>query len=316
MEEIGDREEEFYVLPMPSKKRKQEWWIKDLLPKERLVLLAAQGGTGKTSLCFYLADLLARKKLVAEDGDPLRVAYWSFEDEPQDFVNKIGKNDNVVFIKWRGKHTFGEKENDIEKLEKFLFTWNAHILFIDPVAALLDDDGNNNQAVREVLNRLLETTADIGATVVGVHHFRKSGASQSIRANIIGASAWVDTARHVLSLTKNDDGQLFLEVAKSNIAKTGTSWEAFWTIDDFGFHIDGIDRTADGAAQKALEEPKRKQENSTVRALKNKFGIGKPFGLTDVRDVGSTASFYRWLDKHGEEYQTFEKDGKKSWIFI
>lgn len=310
------REEGFYALQMPTEKKKQEWWIRDLLPKERLVLLAAQGGTGKTSFSFYLADFLTKQGLVSEDDDPIRVAYWSFEDEPQDFVNKMGKNDNVVFIKWRSGHPFGDREDDVEKLEKFLFTWNAHILFIDPVSALLDDDGNNNQAVRQMLNRLLKATSDIGVTIVGIHHFRKGGANQSVRTSIMGASAWVDTARHTLSLIRNDNDQLFLEVAKSNIARVGSSWEVFWNIDNYGFRITGLDRVADGTAQKALEEPSKRQENPTIKALKDKFGLGGAFTLADVREVGAVSSFYSWLKRHVDECQVLEKDGKKAWIFI
>ena len=61
----------------------QDWWIKGLLPKGRLVLLAAQGGTGKTSVALYLAKILAQRGV--------RTLYWSFEEDEQDFTNKIGK---------------------------------------------------------------------------------------------------------------------------------------------------------------------------------------------------------------------------------
>lgn len=316
LEASSNREEGFYALQMPTDKKEQEWWIQDLLPKERLVLLAAQGGTGKTSFAFYLANSLTRRRLVTEGGEPIRVAYWSFEDEPQDFVNKVGYNENVVFIKWQNGHWFGEKEEDLEQLENFLFTWNAHILFIDPISALLDDDGNNNQAVRKMLNRMLRATSDIGVTIVGIHHFRKGGVSQSVRNSIMGASSWVDTARHTLSLVKNEAGQLFLEVAKSNIARVGTSWEVFSDIDEYGYHITGFLKVADGTAQKALEEPKKRQENPTIKALKNEFGIGKAFTLDDVRAYGAVSSFYSWLKRKPGEYQELEKEGRKAWIFV
>ena len=316
LEEGSTARRGFCALAMPKETKKQEWWIPDLLPKERLVLLAAQGGTGKTSFAFYLADLLTRRGLKTEDGDPVRVAYWSFEDEPQDFVNKAGYNENVVFIKWQNEHWFGEREDDLEKLEDFLFTWNAHILFIDPISALLDDDGDNNQAVRKMLNRMLKATSDIGVTIVGIHHFRKGGGAQSVRNSIMGASSWVDTARHTLSLVKNEAGQLFLEVSKSNIAKVGTSWEVFSDVDEYGYHITGFLEVADGTAQKALEEPKKRQENPTIKALKSEFGIGKAFVLDDVRAHGSVSSFYSWIKRNPDRYQELEKDGRKAWIFL
>lgn len=44
---------------IPNECRPERWWIQDLLPKRRLVLLAAQGGTGKTSLAVYLSKYSA-----------------------------------------------------------------------------------------------------------------------------------------------------------------------------------------------------------------------------------------------------------------
>lgn len=308
--------EKIEELVMPKEKRMQEWWVPRLLPRERLVLLAAQGGTGKTSFSFYLADFFTKLGLRTEDDDPIRVAYWSFEDEPQDFVNKVGYNEDVVFIRWDSDKCFGEEDDDIAILEKYLFERNVHILIIDPISALLDDDGNNNQAVRKLLNKMLKMTSEIGVTILGIHHFRKDSISKSIRGSIMGASAWVDTARHVLSLVRDNDGRTFLEIAKSNIARVGISWEIFTSIDEYGYHVTGFEQVEDGSAQAALKG--ELIEAPVIQGLKSEFDIGQLFNLDDVDRLGSKASFYRWIKNNSDKIQesTKKKDGKKAWIFI
>lgn len=312
----------FETLKQPKEKKKQEWWVPDMLPKERLILLAAQGGTGKTSLAFYLADMLTRQGWVIDDGTPVRAAYWSFEDEPQDFVNKMGPNENVLFLRWNKLHPFGGKEEDIEELKEYLFARNAQLLFIDPVSALLTEDGNNNQAVRQVLNKLLAIASEMGATIVGVHHCRKGGA-KTIRELIMGASAWVDTARHVLTMVKSEDERVFLEVAKSNVGGKGVSWEIYSEIDEYGYHTTGFNRAENGSAQKALDG--EKPVIPIIKALKEKFEIGKAFNLDDIKECGKEirmkaplGSFYQWKKANPTKWQECKtkKDGKKAWIFI
>lgn len=133
----------------------------------------------------------------------------------------------------------------------------------------------------------------------------------------MGASAWVDTARHVLSLVKNDNDQRFLEVVKSNITKTGKSWEVFMDENSYGaFVVTGLEEAPDYSAQKALDEPEKKRETPVIKVLKDEFGIGKPFTLEDVERCGNRKTFYNWRLRNPGRYQTLEKDGKKAWIFI
>lgn len=301
---------------IPNECKPERWWIQGLLPKERLVLLAAQGGTGKTSLAVYLSKYLA-------ENYGTRVIYWAFEDDKDDFARKTGGAVPGLRILTGIETERGEEYDfdirnydDFANLNNMLVNEGIDLLVIDPISALLDGDSNDNQVVRKMLNRLRNLAENTGATILGIHHFRKQGASASVRNNIIGASAWVDTPRHVLSLVKNDVGQRFLEVSKSNIAEVGTSWEVFMERQKNGYAVTGLSFAEVGAAQKALEEPRKKRENPTIKALKSEFGIGKAFTLTDVKEAGAISSFYSWLKRHQGEYQELEKDGKKAWIFV
>ena len=102
-------------IEQPTSKSSERWWIKDVLPKQRLTLLSAMGGTGKTSLAAYWAKELAENK-------GARIAYWSFEDSPQDFTNKIGKVDLLYFIKEEQDRPIDlQNEDDVANLNNFLF---------------------------------------------------------------------------------------------------------------------------------------------------------------------------------------------------
>lgn len=292
----------------------QGWWVKGLLPKGRLVLLAAQGGTGKTSVALYLAKTLAQRGV--------RALYWSFEEDEQDFTNKIGKVTGLDIVDNTETEVDLSKEDGVIELNNFIYENGYDILIVDPISALLDGDTNDNQKVRKLLNGLITITKNLGVTVLGIHHFRKPGRTgvENIRGAIIGASAWVDTARlvHCLVRDKIGDG-LYLETVKSNISRTGTSWEVVYHIDEGkGIVVEEIIPIEDGAGQRVLDSPDKEVVTPVVATLKEQFAIGEMFNLDDVESAGSVASFYRWLSKHPDEYQVCEKkkDGKKAYIFI
>lgn len=292
----------------------QNWWIKGLLPKGRLVLLAAQGGTGKTSVALYLAKTLAQRGV--------RILYWSFEEDEQDFTNKIGKVTGLDIIDNTETEIDLGKEDGVVELNNFIYENGYDILIVDPISALLDGDTNDNQKVRKMLNSLINVTRNLGVTVLGIHHFRKPGRTgvENIRGAIIGASAWVDTARLVHCLVKDRIGDgLYLETVKSNISRTGTSWEVVYRIDEGkGIVVEDIVPIEDGMGQRVLESPDKEVVPPVISILKEQFAIGAMFTLDDVKKAGATSSFYHWLSKHPDEYQICQqkKDGKKAYIFI
>lgn len=309
-----NKELNFVMMEQPENSSHEQWWIPGLLPKRRLTLLSAMGGTGKTSLAAHLAKRLATEQQA-------RVFYWSFEDTPQDFTNKIGKIDLLYFMHEKDEKpiNLGDEKDSIA-LNNWLYEQGADILIIDPISALLSGDTNDNQKVRAMLNPLLRMTDDLQLTILGIHHFRKAGkGGGDARCNIMGASAWVDSSRHVLSLVKNDQDQRFLEVVKSNISKTGQSWEVFTGLNDYGhFCVTGMADAEDGAVQRALESPEEERVAPVIRSLKAEFDLGQPFNLDDIRRCGNFKSFYNWKKAHPGAWQECEKkkDGKKSYIFI
>lgn len=290
--------------------KETEWWIPELLPKNKLVLLSAEGGTGKTSLAAYLAMELAKKDV--------RVAYWSFEDNPQDFTNKGMYHYNISIMHAVGDKVFTATEENITSLWNFLVEDGVEFLIIDPIAQLASGDINDNQKVRALLAPFIEMADQAGITILGIHHFRKpsKGSGGSVKHSATGAAAWVNSARHCLSLVKNEVGDLLLEVSKSNIARTGTAWEVETEVTKYAYKVTGLNRVEDGAAQAALSEPSKKRVPPVVTALKEEFDIGKAFTLNDVMRLGNVKSFYNYKSRNPDEFQELEKDGKKAWIFV
>lgn len=308
------KELEFEKLEQPKTPEIVEWWIRDLLPKNKLSLLAAMGGTGKTSLAAFLAQKLSKERLA-------RVAIWSFEDTPQDFTNKIGYQDMVSFIRTKNDQPIDmTDEEDATRLNNYLYDNGIDILIVDPMSALLRGDTNDNQKVRALLNPFIRIADDLQLTVLGIHHFRKqSRGGGDVRSCVMGASAWVDTARHTLSLVKNEREQRFLEVAKSNMTREGICWEVFTSVNENeAFCVTDIVEAEHGAASKALEDPEVERLSPVIMNLKEKFNLGAPFNLDDVDEAGNRKSFYNWVIKNPEKIQVCakKKDGKKAYIFI
>lgn len=294
---------------------KQEWWIKELIPKRRLILLSAQGGTGKTAVAQYISKMLAQRGV--------RILYWNFEEDGDDFTNKLGgKITGLDVVVRENTEVDFNSENDVIDFNNYLCENGYDILIVDPIAALLDGDSNDNQKVRKLLNALNLLTRNAGVTVIGIHHFRKPGRGgiENIRGAVIGASAWVDTARMVLCLVKAKiGGGLYLETVKSNISKTGTSWEVEYHVDeDWGMFVDGIVPAGEGMGQRVLDSPDKEIIPPVIENLKEKFAIGEMFNSDDIREAGAVSSFYYWTTKHPNEFQICQKkkNGKKAYIFI
>ena len=295
------------ILDEPIKKEKQEWFIDNILPKGRLVLLAGESGIGKSSLTAYLATMMPKQ---------FNVMFWLLEDDVQTYINKIGNNQNIKYCDYRKVN--GETRIPTAKeIEQDIMNYDISLLVIDPIAFMMNGDMNDNQKVRALLTPLQDVAKRTCSTILGVHHFSKGHGRVKDRAT--GAHAWVATPRHVLSFVKDADDRMFLEVTKSNIAKTGTSWEALPIIDGYCLKITGLIDAEQGSVQKAMDsiydDEHEKKPAPVIQKLKEKFNIGEKFSLDDVDACGNRKSFYNWTKNNSEKIQ-MEKDGRKAYYWF
>lgn len=322
----------FRAVPIPKKPKVQKWWVPSILPQGRLVLLSAGGGTGKSSLCCYLA-----KALYEEQG--VRTLYFAFEDDPSDFTNKMGYTDGIRLLKIENvretedeygvyeKTSTGffdfKDESHWEQLGELMSEIGAQVLMVDPVTQLYGDDENDGQKVRQFMIKFRDFAVKKDVTVVAIHHNRKDAKIGGNSAR--GSTSWTDVPRHHLIFAEDDLGHKLLEVRKSNLTKRGLSWEAYYDIkkivDEEGnvgdtLAITGLVQVEDWA----VANINKRGDNTplVIKKLKEKYAIGQPFTSDDATELGSRSDFYEWLKKCPDEYQVCEKkkNGKKTFIFI
>lgn len=329
---FGQGETRFKAVPIPKKPKVQKWWVPGILPQGRLVLLSAGGGTGKSSLCCYLA-----KTLYEEQG--VRTLYFAFEDDPSDFTNKMGYTDGIRLLEIENiretedeygvyeKTSTGffnfKDENHWEQLGELMSEIGAQVLMVDPVTQLYGDDENDGQKVRQFMIKFRDFAVKKNITVVAIHHNRKDTKVGGNSAR--GSTSWTDVPRHHLIFAEDDLGHKLLEVRKSNLTKRGISWEAYYDIkrivDEEGnvgdvLVITGLAQVDDWAVTNL-----NKGGDSTplvIKKLKDKYAIGQPFNRNDIEQAGSLSEFYNWRKNYPEELQECEikKDGQKAFIFI
>lgn len=295
------------ILDEPTTRESQDWFIDNILPKGRLVLLAGESGIGKSSLTAYLASIMPEK---------YNVMFWLLEDDVQTYINKIGRHDNIKYCDFKDSKglPYIPKPSEIEEA---IMKYDISLLVIDPIAFMATGDINDNQKVRALLMPLQEVAKNTCSTILGVHHFSKGKGRVKDRAT--GAHAWVATPRHVLSFVKDTDDSLYLEVTKSNIAKTGTSWLANSEVDKYTMKITSLEKAEEGAAQRAInntyDDDLPKKEAPVIRNLKEEFALGSKFSLEDVDRLGNRKSFYNWIEKNQDRYQT-NRVGKKAYYWF
>lgn len=322
----------FKAVPIPKTPKVQKWWIPGILPQGRLILLSAGGGVGKSSLCCYLA-----KTLYDEQG--VRTLYFAFEDDPSDFTNKLGYTEGLRLLEIENVKVLEDEYGEYEKVSTGFFDYKdeshwgrlgelmneigARLLVVDPISQLYGDDENDGQKVRQFMIKFRNFAAERGITVVAIHHNRKDikvGAN-----NARGSTSWTDVPRHHLTFAEDDMGHKFLEVRKTNLTKSGLSWEAYYDIRKI---VDGEGNVGDvlsitGLTQVedwAVANLNKRGDNTPliIKRLKDKYAIGQSFNRDDINQLGSLSEFYKWRAAHPEEYQTCEKkkNGQTAFIFI
>ena len=206
------------------------WLWEGWLPCGKLVILAGQPGTGKTTLMLSIAAITTTGGTlpdgsVAETGS---VVIWSGEDGVEDtlvprLIAMGADMTKVYFVTGKGNQPF-DPSKDMPKLaERLESVTDLKLVIIDPVVSVISGDSHKNAEVRKGLQPLVYLAKDTGACVVGISHFNKPGASSRDPLDLVsGSIAFAAVARVVLGASKlltSDDnamGRIFCRI-KSNI---------------------------------------------------------------------------------------------------
>jgi len=193
------------------------------LPKGKVTLLSARGGTGKTFLLVQAAI-----KFIQEKKDR-KVLLWLSEDESgesreraENIVMRIlGLEQGDTSILTENIDIIGSEEmteyiNDQTAQEALKFFLPYDLVVLDPLIAFYNGDENSNSEARRFMQNLTRIASVNKQSVVIIHHHGK--ANDEGKSNTRGASAFVDAARLLYELHYDKESDTHtITIEKENV---------------------------------------------------------------------------------------------------
>ena len=210
-----------------------EFIVPGLIPRGSVTLLAATGGTGKSSLAHQLCILASIDYELGEEaphwlGQRIAIekckgicVYFSGEDGPP----IINARANIFDPEGRAKRLmfqrtdFGDGvtfEQHIKRLHKIP---SVPIMVIDPARKYLNGDEEDAGAVSEFFQAIEEFAIQKGSAVVVVHHLKKNADPKSaheVLDMLRGSQVFIDRPRVVIGMFR-DGPYTIAGLAKNNI---------------------------------------------------------------------------------------------------
>src|SRR5262245_23985175 len=212
-----------------------DWLWGERLPLGKCVLVAGEGGLGKSMLLAWIAAAVSRgKEWPCSEGQSRRgsVVILSAEDDAADTIvprliaaeadcSKVHIIEAVCRENSEGHRSFNlqldlpELEKAIEQLE------DALLIIIDPITSYLGKvDSHKNAELRSVLEPLGRMAAKRHVTIIANTHLSKASGG-SANSRVIGSVAFVNHARAAFIVAADPDDpskRLFLP-SKTNVGK-------------------------------------------------------------------------------------------------
>lgn len=186
------------------------WAWNGWFPLGKLVIVAGQPGTGKTTVMLAIATAITIGGNMP-DGTPTdkgSVVIWSGEDGLADtlaprLIAMGADMTKIFFVAGKGNTTF-DPSQDMPLLAEIIKTVpDIKMVVIDPVVSAISGDSHKNAEVRKGLQPLVDLGRDTGACIVGISHFNKSGGNTSTPLDLIsGSIAFGAIARVVIGAAK------------------------------------------------------------------------------------------------------------------
>ena len=211
----------------------KELWY-DLLPLGSLAVVSGMGGIGKSTLDAWLAARASRGEMDGDVKGPIKTLMVMDEDDwNMDTVPRLMAADadlSKVFKLFINKDGFETGipsfPEDVNLLHRVIRETGVQLVILDVITSMMSAnmDPNNQADVRRLLNPLLRTAQQTGATIMCVNHWRKM--SGNISHMISGSTAYRDTARCVWAVVQDKDGRRYVKIDKYNrSARAGKTFE-------------------------------------------------------------------------------------------
>ncbi|WP_213292175.1 AAA family ATPase [Bifidobacterium animalis] len=226
------RDDDVFMLEKPriTHLHAPEYVLRPLLPRKAVSIIAADSGTGKSTLAAHIEALASRGEL--SEGRPLKCLVVTTEDSQDDISAQYaaeGANvDNIrLLVVESGSRTAADGSpalktfgpNDLKTIINVAFKVRPDIIRLDPLHRFASGDWNNGRSA-EFIDELTVAAQSLNCAVLGIMHTRK-GATNA-KESITGTGQWVAKARSVMVMAAPDDdgNHVVLQQTKANRSAT------------------------------------------------------------------------------------------------
>ena len=208
------------------------WLVEGWIPEGQITLLAADGGTGKTTLwCNLVAALSSGRPCLLDSPDvkrePLKVAFFSTEDSVKKKLKrqlrKAGANEgNILTTDFSsgGGDALRELKLGSDRLREVIANFRPALCVFDPIQGFLPSRVNmgSRNEMRDCMAPLIALGEEFGtAFFIVCHTNKRMGASD--RSRLADSADLWDVARSVLMMDyTGEPGQRYLSHEKNNYA--------------------------------------------------------------------------------------------------
>ncbi len=210
-----------------------EFIVPGLIPRGSVTMIAASGGTGKSSLVHQLGVMAATDYEPGEEapkwlGQRVSIEkckgiciYFSGEDGPPilnaraAIFDPKGRGRRLMFQ----RSDFGEGVTFAQHLRRLYKVPDVPLMIIDPARKFLTGDEDNSNTVNDLFEAIEEFAIKKNTAVVVVHHLQKGAYPKNAREVIDmlrGSQVFIDRPRVVIGLYR-DGPHTIVGLAKNNI---------------------------------------------------------------------------------------------------
>ncbi|MHC5931779.1 AAA family ATPase, partial [Nostoc sp.] len=261
----------------------REWLVNGLVPKSTTILLAADGGIGKTKFTYGIAKVMIQGtqfgKFIAT-GEKRKILYYQGDESPGDMVQAL--------------ESLGYSEADIGTYVRTRFGWSAEnmpaliqdLKEFQPDFVVIDSLSTANkysvyqESQMEYARPILQMTGlatQYKTTFLIIHHTNREG-------GVRGTTAIRNAVSEVWTLTKDNSQTAtpydrLLEINKSRSRSSGKKYRMYFNPEDISFTFLGEEpeqgsSVSEQSAKDALLEFFSKNRNIkfTVKELAHRLG--------------------------------------------